>query len=118
MDGVEQDLEPAVRHLKAQEPYTRRSPRYSIVLRVELRVIRVNRVNLTLLDLSTLFHCYFGFFLPFHLVPYCIVYYIFPTQKKKLSRETRLCGHSAVYHRKLGPRTIRLNLVNIKGMAT
>ena len=24
---------------------------------------------------------------------------------------TLLCGHSAVYHRKLGPRTIRLNLV-------
>ena len=42
MDGVEQGLEPAVRHLKAQElrsTYSRRSPRYSIVLRVELRVI-------------------------------------------------------------------------------
>ena len=26
-------------------------------------------------------------------------------------RVTRLCGQSAVYHRKLGPRTIRLNLV-------
>ena len=26
-------------------------------------------------------------------------------------RATRLCGHCAVYHRKLGPRTIRLNLV-------
>ena len=26
-------------------------------------------------------------------------------------RATRLCGHSAVYHRKLGPRTIHLDLV-------
>ena len=42
MDGVEQGLEPAVRHLKAQElrfTYGRRSLRYSIVLRFELRVI-------------------------------------------------------------------------------
>ena len=28
-----------------------------------------------------------------------------------LYRATRLCGHSAVYHRKLSPRTTRLNLV-------
>ena len=43
MDGVERGLEPAVRHLKAQElrsTYGRRSLQYSIVLRaVELRVI-------------------------------------------------------------------------------
>ena len=42
MDGVERSLEPAVRHLKAQglrSSHNRRSPRYSIVLRVELRVI-------------------------------------------------------------------------------
>ena len=68
MDGVERGLEPAVRHLKAKElrsTYSRRSPRYSIVLRFELRVIARNA----------------------------------------------FCGHSAVYHRKLGPRTIRLNLV-------
>ena len=42
MDGVERGLEPAVRHLKPHElrsTYSRRSPRYSIVLHVELRVI-------------------------------------------------------------------------------
>ena len=42
MDEVERGLEPAVRHLKAQElrsTYSLRSPRYSIVLRVKLRVI-------------------------------------------------------------------------------
>ena len=42
MDGVDRGLEPAVRHLKAQElrsTYSQRSPRYSIVLHVELRVI-------------------------------------------------------------------------------
>ena len=39
---VERGLEQAVRHLKAQKlrsSYNRRSPQYSIVLRVELRVI-------------------------------------------------------------------------------
>ena len=42
MNGVERGLEPAIYHLKAQElrsTYSRRSPRYLIVLHVELRVI-------------------------------------------------------------------------------
>ena len=54
MDGVEQGLELAVRHLKAQElrsMHSRRSPRYSIILRVELRVIAQ--------------HCAFAVIVPF-----------------------------------------------------
>ena len=51
MDGVERSLEQAVRHLKAQElrsSHNRPSPRYSIVLRVELRVIEfVPNLNYT-----------------------------------------------------------------------
>ena len=64
---VERGLEQAVRHLKAQalrSTYRRRSPRYSNVLRVELRVIARHAFTVI-----------------------------------------------AFYHRKLGPRTIRLNLV-------
>ena len=48
MDRVERGLEPAVRHLKAQElrsTHTQQSLRYSIVLRVELRVIARHRLS-------------------------------------------------------------------------
>ena len=57
MDGVERGLELAVCHLKAQErrfTYSRRSPRYSIVLGVELRVITRHAFAVIVIENSTM----------------------------------------------------------------